>query len=181
MADTGEGIAQQIYGGAATFGHYYSIAYFVLSGVIATVALGAGIYFTFFKTQPVWNKTVAKVLEAECAVAPGAQGQYSCRLGISFGTIPVNGVSRLINTILDAPTSTRMYQVGDQVSVYYDASDPSNVSFTYQYVNYKVIGVMALVAGLAIFVWGWFQYFIASTSKVGSAAVGAMGFWNLFR
>src|SRR5208337_2550246 len=173
MANTGEDIAEQVYGGAATFGHYYSIAYFVMSGVIALVALGVGVYFTFFKTESVWNKTRAKVLEAECSQTPGAGGQYSCRLGISFGTIPVNGVSQLINVLVDAPTSIRPYQVGDEVSVFYEASNPSNVSFSYQYINYKVIGIMALIASLAIFTWGWFQYFIASTSKVGSAAVGA--------
>jgi hypothetical protein len=175
------GVAEQLYSGAATFGHYYSIGVLVLGGVIALILFGVGINFVFFKKQQVWNKTSARVLEAECSLSPSSGGQYSCRLGLSFGTVPVNGMSQLVNVLIDAPVSTRQYSVGDEVTILYDANNPSNVSFSGQVMSNRTIGLIALGIGLVVLIGASFQYFIASSSKAGSAAIGAMGFWNLFR
>lgn len=183
MTTPSNDITSQLYSGAATFGHYYSIGILVLTGVIGIICVGVGIYFAFFKKQIMFTETTARVLMADCSLTgAGVDGpQYACNLQVAFGTIPPpNGTSTLITTKISPPVGNVKYQVGDNIRIFYDPDNPQNFSLQGSTWDNKMVAAVAVIGGLVIFAFGFLQYWIASASKAGSAAIGALGFWKMF-
>ncbi len=72
------------------------------------------------------------------------------------------------------------FKVGQTIVIYYDKNNVSFLTLDLPKMSDHTIGLVAILIGSCLVAFGGFQYWIASSSKAGAAAIGALGFWDLF-
>jgi hypothetical protein len=159
-------VASQLYTGASTFGKYWSVGVLVVSGICALVLVGVGIWYLWFKHEQDWTKTVATIVEIT-----------GVTLTVEFTTTSTT----IVRGQLQWPSGVPMnFKVGQTIIIYYDRNNVSSLTLDLPKMSDRTVGLVSILIGGSLIAFGGFQYWIASSSKAGAAAIGAVGFWDLF-
>ena len=167
-------LGEEIYSGASTFGRIEAWIAAIITSIIGLIFIIGGITMISHHTK-FTNSVQGTVLNSNCTTFTGDNNtqQYSCTLTIEY---KVNGKPYQITTAKD---SIYNYTKGNYITVYYDPKNPQNGKLIND--NNKVLGIIALVAGILIPLFAWIWLWITYKSKFAAAAGGVSGAFNLLR
>jgi len=167
-------LGEEIYSGASTFGRIEAWIAAIITSIIGLIFIIGGITMISHHTK-FTNSVQGTVLNSNCTTFTGDNNtqQYSCTLTIEY---KVDGNPYQITTAKD---SIYNYTKGNYITVYYDHKNPQNGKLIND--NNKVLGIIALVAGILIPLFAWIWLWITYKSKFAAAAGGVSGAFNLLR
>jgi uncharacterized membrane protein len=167
-------VGEELYSDASTFGRIEGWIVAIITTIIGLIFIIGGIIMIAHHTT-FTNNVQGTVLNANCINFTGDNNtqEYSCTLNIEY---EVNGKTYQITTAKD---SVYNYTKGNDITVYYDPKNPQNGKLNND--NHKVLGIIALVAGILIPLFAWIWLWITYKSKFAAASGGVAGAFNLLK
>jgi hypothetical protein len=174
MANTMRDIGSTIYTTSASVGvvsSYLSLIAGIIFGICSFVI---GYYFWSYDT-PYDGTTMAEVLDVQCStvqnVSKEGEGSHiECAIKLKYN---IDGQEH--TTTLNSGTR---YSKGDQVKIYYDPSDPSNI--TMSILPYETIGKIMSGIGCVVILGASLNAYFTTNYKSYAAVVGARQINDVF-
>ena len=162
-------MGEELYSGSAEFGRIMSFIGLIISSIIGISLIVVGISFIYSK-DTYTIKTEAKVLEYNCIPQDTV---YRCTLKVQY---KIYGKTY---TSVVPTTSNVDYKFIDNVMIYADPEDPTNIVI-YKF-NKKLIGSLMILFGILIPLFAWIWYYITLKSKFAASASGVVSVVDLLR
>jgi hypothetical protein len=164
-----QGLGEDLYSGAASFGLIYSLIGAIVGTIVGLIMIILGISMLFKKISTV--AVTAKILNVNCNT--DQNNKQNCNINVSYS---YNGKDM---TGYIQYTGNIVYSKDQQVTVYVNNDNPSEVYF--ESANPKKFGGIMIVIGILIIACGWFWYWLSRKYKFLAAAEGVSGAFNILR
>ena len=178
-------IASNVYDGVAEYGKITSLIGAIITTVIGLIVFVIGIYIASKKsvlTRTAVGRIVA-INNDKCTFIPGdydrnthktGESSWDCAITVSF-----EAADRRSYTHTETTRSTRVYNVGDSITVYYNPSRPSSASLSSD--DRRLIGAMMSCSALIVVTLAWLYVWFTRVNKVAAAVSGASSIASIFR
>jgi hypothetical protein len=159
-------LGKELYSGASSFGRVWALFGAITATFVGIILIGIGIFIMTRKSdRKAYSATVVYVNGPNgppCQKTQDNPVQYTCTI-----TIKYSGYSSPIN--IDYMGS-KMYYVGETITVYVKNGNPSDVSLSGNVP--KWLGLVFIIPALLMIVGSWFWYWASRKWKFVAAAEG---------
>ena len=167
----GSTTSSSMYEDAASLGKFRASFGLVIAGLISVGFLGYSIYL-FMRKNPYTEKVNATVTKSTCIKQ---NGNYNCTLSLSYRANNTDTIGTLDNVM----TETK-YEVNDMITVYYNPSNPEDISLRSREVD-KDLGYTFLFFSIFILISAVFVWWLVNRYKFFAAGEGVAMVSGLFR
>ena len=152
----GGDLGNQLYDGAASFGRFIAIAWFIFLTIISIICFIVGLFFIFSKNK-YSSETTGKIVGTQCPTSA-----TFCNSVIEY---TVNN-----NKYKISDTTSKGSFEGATVSIVYDPANPNNAKI--KGANKLIVGCILLGVAIVIFGFGYLIYYVNTRYKFAAAASG---------
>jgi hypothetical protein len=156
----------KIYSGAATFGKFSAIISGIIGTLIALIIAGVGIWIMIDSARRT-QTSVGIITQSNCNnVTPG--NTSTCNITVSYA-----GSTASQRCMLETFVPNRsIYDKGEQVTVFYDPSDPCNSGSLDSKEDSSIIGISLIISAVVIIAIVWLVVWLTQKYKFFAAAEG---------
>lgn len=164
--------ASTIYEDAASLGKFRVSFGLILATIISLVLIGYSVYLLFIRKNPYTETTDATILSSTCNKKTNVRSD--CRLNINY---TINNVMYLGSLDVD---NQQDYNVNDIIKVYYNPSNPYDISLRSKKMD-KTLAYTFLLLAAGVFLIALFFWWLANRYKFLAAGEGVGMVVNTFR
>lgn len=161
--------SKTVYKDVASFGRTMSFIGAIISTIIAILLIILGIYFVVknIKYSASVKGTVKSVDGSDSILCKNVNNMYNCTFEVDYKIPNSEGEKIVFNNL----NTTKNYQVGDNIDLYYDPNDV-NTNLQLNKDDNRVFGWVLIVIAIFMIILSWLWNYLVYRSKFLAATEG---------
>ena len=164
----------QIYTGVATFGRVESLVSAIIASMLGAIFIIGGIFLIVHK--PVKTNFVTGTVSNDPICIQYIKNNNVYNKCDIYVTYTINNITNSKNFRTDGGM---IYRKGDNVNVYYNKSDYTDVALESD--NHHILGVVLIIISIIFISIAWLWYYTTTKSKIAATATGVGSMINIAR